>query len=39
LLIDDIESAIVRQIVDMGAAGCSLQAIATALNQAGVLLI
>ena len=35
LLIDETESAIVHQIVDMRAAGGSLQAIATALNQAG----
>ncbi len=35
LLIDDAEAAIVRQIVDMHAAGLSLRAIATALNNAG----
>src|SRR3954468_11237396 len=35
LLIDDTEAAIVRQVVDMRAAGCSLRAIATALNHAG----
>jgi site-specific DNA recombinase len=35
LLIDDDEATIVRQVVDKRAAGCSLQAIATALNDAG----
>src|SRR5829696_2152189 len=35
LLIDDDEATIVRQVVEMRAAGCSLQAIATALNHGG----
>jgi site-specific DNA recombinase len=35
LLIDDAESAIVREVVEMRAAGSSLQAIATALNSRG----
>jgi hypothetical protein len=34
LVIDDAESAIVRQIVTMRAAGCSLRVIATTLNDA-----
>jgi site-specific DNA recombinase len=35
LVIDDAESAIVRQVVNMRAAGCSLQTIATGLNDRG----
>ena len=35
LVIDDAEAAIVRQIVTMRAAGCSLRAIATTLNDSG----
>jgi site-specific DNA recombinase len=35
LMIDDAEAAIVRQVVTMRAAGCSLQAIATTLNDGG----
>ncbi len=34
-MIDDAEAAIVRQIVTMRAAGCSLRAIATKLNDGG----
>ena len=34
-MIDDAEAAIVRQVVTMRAAGCSLQAIATTLNDGG----
>jgi DNA invertase Pin-like site-specific DNA recombinase len=37
LLIDEEESAIVRRVVDMRQSGCSLQAIATALNETGSL--
>ena len=36
LVIDAAASAIVRQIVPMRAAGCSLQSIATTLNDAGM---
>jgi site-specific DNA recombinase len=35
LLINDAESAIVRQVVDMRLVGCSFRAIASALNNAG----
>src|SRR6476659_4134209 len=35
LVIDDAESAIVRQVVTMRAAGCSLRSIASALNETG----